>query len=226
MESDSPREKILENKKINQNLIRENTENLLIDIFPKSKEEVKNKSIIRRISDFNFTSLIKDEIRNSIKPFLDFNIIEKYNIYNFAVIFNDSDFNALEILSKFNNLERMKLDPVMITNSLDNSDIEFYWGEWNSYGKKEGFGIRLSSNGNFYFGIFKNDKMEGLGLFAFADKETYEEKIPINKNSRINYYYSKQYFDLEKRNKNLNNNNKSKNKNEDKDQDNGKYKKK
>ena len=47
----------------------------------------------------------------------------------------------------------------MITNSLDNSDIEFYWGEWNSHGKKEGFGIRLSSNGNFYFGTFKNGEL-------------------------------------------------------------------
>ena len=72
----------------------------------------------------------------------------------------------------------------MITNSLDNSDIEFYWGEWNSHGKKEGFGIRLSSNGNFYFGTFKNDKMEGLGLYAFADK-TNEINLSDIKNEKI-----------------------------------------
>ena len=75
----------------------------------------------------------------------------------------------------------------MITNLSDPLDTEFYWGEWNSFGKKEGFGIQLSSNGNFYFGTFKDDKMDGLGLYIFADKEIIEEKVSKKKNFKINY---------------------------------------
>ena len=104
----------------------------------------------------------------------------------------------MEILPKFETLERNKLDPVMITNLSDPLDTEFYWGEWNSFGKKEGFGIQLSSNGNFYFGTFKDDKMDGLGLYIFADKEIIEEEVSKKKNFKINYYYSKKFSDLEK----------------------------
>jgi hypothetical protein len=48
--------------------------------------------------------------------------------------------------------------------------------------------------------------MEGVGLFAFADLCIYEEDISLDKNFRINYYYSKQHFDLEKRYKKINSN--------------------
>ena len=97
-------------------------------------------------------------------------------------------------------LKRIHLDPVMITNFSDYSDLEYYWGDWNSYGKKEGFGISLSLEGNFYFGTFKNDEMHGLGIYAFADKGENQENKKISKKRFLgNFFYSKQFFDIEKR---------------------------
>ena len=182
-------------------LVYEKSEVFLSEIFPKFKEEDKNKTKIRRIRDINFTSLIKEKIKESFKPFLDIDLIDKYNLYNFAIIFENQEFNALEILPKFETLERNKLDPVMITNLSDPLDTEFYWGEWNSFGKKEGFGIQLSSNCNFYFGTFKDDKMDGLGLYIFADKEEIKEEVSKKQNFKINSYFSKQFSELEKRNR-------------------------
>jgi hypothetical protein len=82
-----------------------------------------------------------------------------------------------------------------IKNFLDYPDLEFYWGEWNSCGKKEGFGIRLTSNGDFYFGTFKNDKMEGLGLYAFVDRTNEINLIDVKNKEmifKIRSFYSKE----------------------------------
>jgi hypothetical protein len=114
-----------QSEKVNTDLVKEKMENLLIDIFPKSKEEDKNQTKIRRISVINFTSLIKEKIRKAIEPFLDFNIIDKYNLFNFRIILKDFKFDDLINLSKLSNLERIKLDPVMISKTLDHSDIEY-----------------------------------------------------------------------------------------------------
>ena len=203
---------------IKANLIKEKNQNFAYEIFPLIEKENKNKynKIIRRITDFNFTSLIKDKVIEKIKHFINIENFEDYGIHNFDSIFKNK---KIQNLSKFENLERIKLDPVMITNLSDNSDIEFYWGEWNSLGKKEGFGIKLSSYGNFYFGTFKDDKMDGLGIYAFADKGENEENISKEINFKKNYFYIKQFSDLEKRSKNrkINNNDKGKGNNLDKD---------
>ena len=98
------------------------------------------------------------------------------------------------------NQEKIILDPVMFSDSSNPYDMEFYWGGWNTLGKKEGFGIKIFLNGNFYFGTFKDDLMHGLGLYIFADKgENKENKIISVDKFMDDVYYSKQFFDTEKR---------------------------
>ena len=111
-------------------------------------------------------------------------------------------------MPKFDKLERIKLDPLMISNLSDPSNFEFYWGKLNFLGKKEGFGIKIFLNGNFYFGTFKNDKMHGLGIYVFADKGENEENKKISLTKFINdFQYSKQFFDYQEKIISKNNNN-------------------
>ena len=58
----------------------------------------------------------------------------------------------------------------MISKSSFSFWREFYWGEWNKLGQIENFGIKISTNGNFYIGTFKENKMDGMGIYLFADK--------------------------------------------------------
>ena len=186
--------------KVDTEILNKKSEVFMDEVFSKFVGKDKQTFRIKRISIVNFSSLIKDKVKDTFKNFIDFANIDKYTIYNFDSIFTNKEIRIFNILVGFASLERFNLDPVMISNLANPSDFEFYWGQWNSYGKKEGFGMKIFLNGNFYFGTFKDDEMHGLGLYVFADKGENEENKQISKEKfKDNVYYSKQFFDLEKR---------------------------
>lgn len=189
---------------INLSLLNGHEEIFLKEIFlnlsnPLNLNMKKNQnqihSKIKRISPFNFRSLIKKEISEVLKLFIDLENLQIYSIFNFVENLSQKNLEYFQILKNFEKMERIKFEPVMLRNLFDPSSIEFYWGEFNSLGKKEGFGINLSSNGNFYFGSYYNNKMDGLGLFAFAKK-----KAKKDNSENFSFYFSKQFYDINKRN--------------------------
>ena len=132
--------------------------------------DISNKRInITRISKINFQSLIKEKVKNLVCELIKIDSMDDYNFYNFDESFENVNCDKKKVLRNLQN-SRIKLDPVMISDPSNNKNLEFYWGEWDLSGNMEGFGIKISSNGNFYFGTFKNNKMHGIGIYVFADK--------------------------------------------------------
>jgi hypothetical protein len=121
---------------------------------------------------------------------------------NFHEIKMDQDnFGINNIISSFNT-DRVKLDPISIKNLYDPVDVRFYYGEWDSSFNMHGFGIMIFSNGNFYLGTFRNNKMDGLGHFVFAINFEDKEKIIGNNFTKdlrykITSLLSKEKFDNE-----------------------------
>ena len=156
-----------------------------------------NSSKIFRVTTSNFISLINEKIKELISGIVNLKKFKNYKFENFR------DFFALKInLSKFEEYFkyfRFTLDPVMVINSPFSFWREYYWGEWNSLGQIEGFGMKIYSNGNFFIGTFKNNKMDGIGAYVFANKI---EKIEKNFYSCNEDYiknivkYNKDYADL------------------------------
>ena len=176
-------------------------------LFHKSQ---KQKNLIKQlqtpnlqfssISKQNFKNIIHNKIRETLKGVISFDNLDGYTIDNYHDLLLDiKNINKNEVFSQFQNF-RIKLEPLMITNLANPSDLEFYWGEWNYSGKKDGFGIKIFSNGNFYFGTFKNNKMHGLGLYAYADNSARINCFDIKKRENlflIKSYFSKNFSDLE-----------------------------
>ena len=179
-------------------------------LFRKNQKQILQSNLIRKLQtpQMKFSSICKNTfkniIRNKIKEVLNgmisFDNLERYTFGNYhELLLDTTQISEKEVFSQFKSF-RFKLEPLMITNLSNPSDIEFYWGEWNSAGKKEGFGIKIFSNGNFYFGTFKDNKMHGLGLYAYADKSSQINLFEIkNKENlfKIKSSFSKNYSDLE-----------------------------
>lgn len=140
----------------------------------------------------DFLECIREKIFEITKGIISYENLDSYNLRNFYSFLLDAEkIKKEEIFSQFSDKKfRFKLDPLMITKSTSLYIKQFYYGEWNSLGKKEGFGIKIFSNGNFYFGTFKNDKMHGLGLFIFEDKAI------SNSNFHFCFYNRKNIFNI------------------------------
>lgn len=204
-------------------ILKELRDLYLEEIFPQTKKQ-KYLTKINLISPINFQSLIKKKVKEILKIVeirdfcLDMDNLEIFNIFNFGVIFNQDKIDIYKSLKIFINSKRIKLGPLCIKNENNIFDMEYYWGDWNKEGKKEGFGIKIFQNGNFYFGTFQDDEMQGIGLLCFADQRTDkylnffgDEELrendcfssslnseSLNQKERLKFdaFYSKQYMDL------------------------------
>mgnify|MGYP000910921760 CR=1 FL=1 len=144
-----------------------------------------------RIRQNNFQSLINNKIKNILKEIIKIDSLDYYTIENFLETFDNQNFDHSKI---HNNMKkkRIRMYPVSITNKGDSNEMNFYWGEWDLNGNMEGFGIKIFSNGGFYFGTFKKNKMDGIGIYVFPNKGNdfstmkfieKEDKDNIGKNS-------------------------------------------
>jgi len=173
-----------------------------------SKLTYKNQPApLIRIRQNNFQSLINKKIRNLLKEIIKIDSLDYYNIDNFLETFDNLNFDHSKI---HNNMKkkRIKMYPVSITNKGDSNEMNFYWGEWDLNGNMEGFGIKIFSNGGFYFGTFKKNKMDGIGIYLFPNKGNdfstmkfieKEDQFDFQLSRSINYtfidkFYSKNEF--------------------------------
>jgi len=69
-----------------------------------------------------------------------------------------------------------------------------YQGEYNQEGKRHGYGIYTSKNGNEYRGEWQNDKREGLGVVKIGNGDVYEGQFESNLKNGIGVYH---FFDGE-----------------------------
>ena len=84
--------------------------------------------------------------------------------------FENINFNESKIHKNMKK-NRINMYPVSLINKIDSkNEMDFYWGEWDLQGNMEGFGRKIFSNGGFYFGTFKKNKMDGIGIYLFSDQ--------------------------------------------------------
>ncbi len=125
----------------------------------------KEKILIYETSRNNFLHNIEDEIKEILKNKIAITSLEKTNIqyiiHNFKNIPSEKILNDLKVF-------KVKLDPIIITNEVEDSEI--YWGEWNLKNKKHGFGFLISTKQDFYLGTFKDNIMDGVGLMIINNQ--------------------------------------------------------
>ena len=166
-------------------------------LFRKNQKQIFQSDLIRSlqtpttkfssISKINFKNIIRNKIKETLNGIISFENLGEYTLDNYHDLLLDvKNIDRKEVFSQFQNF-RFKLEPLMITNLANPSDIEFYWGEWNYSGKKEGFGIKIFSNGNFYFGSFKDNKMHGLGLYTYADNSAQINCFGIKEREKLQF---------------------------------------
>jgi len=64
-----------------------------------------------------------------------------------------------------------------------------YQGEYNDEGKRHGYGIYTSRNGNEYRGEWQNDKREGLGVVKIGNGDIFEGQFENNLKNGIGVYH-------------------------------------
>lgn len=163
------------------------------------KEKFRKKFSFIKVEKFQ--SLINKNIRNILVEIIRLDSLQEYSINNFHDFMLDPNYKISEIIGNFRS-KRIKLEPLKIESTLNPKYSSYYYGEWSSSYKMEGFGIKIFSNGNFYMGTFKNNKMDGLGFFVFANKYKNKEKIKernltIEESYKIDIFLSKENFDFE-----------------------------
>jgi len=160
----------------------------------------KNKDIIEisRIREINFQSLINNKMKKILKELILIESLHIYKIENFMESFDNLNYNHSKI---YNNFKKhvIPMFPLSVKNINNPLEIDFYWGNWDPSGNHEGFGIKLFSYGGFYFGTFKKNKMNGVGIYLFPDKsneihiptsqkkeDQFKMKLAYSKNSYLN----------------------------------------
>ncbi len=66
-----------------------------------------------------------------------------------------------------------------------------YQGEYNQEGKKHGYGIYTSKNGNEYLGEWQNGRREGLGIVKVGNGDIFEGQFEHNLKCGIGVYHYK-----------------------------------
>jgi len=66
-----------------------------------------------------------------------------------------------------------------------------YQGEYNQEGKKHGYGLYTSKNGNEYLVEWQNDKREGLGIVKVGNGDIFEGQFENNLKCGIGVYHYK-----------------------------------
>jgi len=139
------------------------------NLLAKSIKYKNQTAQLIRIREGNFYSLINKKIKKLLRDLINIDSLDYYSIDNFFVTFDNLKFDHSKI-SKNMKKNRIKMHPVSIIKKSDSSILDFYWGEWDPKGKMEGFGIKIFSNGGFYFGTFKKNKMDGIGIYFFPER--------------------------------------------------------
>lgn len=123
---------------------------------------------ILQISEINFHSLINQKIKSILKEIIKIDNLGYYSIENYKESFDNMNYNELKI-SRNMKKSRIKTPPLALRYIQGlYYKIDFYWGELDHQGNMEGFGSKIFSNGGFYFGTFKKNKMDGLGEIYYS----------------------------------------------------------
>lgn len=77
------------------------------------------------------------------------------------------------------------------TRSSRASKRKKYQGEYNGVGKRHGYGIYTSKNGNEYRGEWQHDKREGLGVVKIGNGDVFEGQFECNLKNGIGVYHYK-----------------------------------
>jgi len=70
-----------------------------------------------------------------------------------------------------------------------NKKSKKYQGEYNKEGKKHGYGLYKSKNGNEYLGEWQNDRREGLGIVQVGNGDVFEGQFEDNLKCGIGVYH-------------------------------------
>lgn len=135
----------------------------LFNIIVNNQHDIK----FSRIWINNFQSMFNNKAKLILSEkieSLDYKSFEK-----FKTILENPNYDEQKIFGDMKKA-RLPLYPIAMRSVSDYYKLDFYWGEWDRYGNQEGFGIKIFSNGAFYFGTFKQNKMDGVGIFLFPDK--------------------------------------------------------
>jgi len=181
----------------------------------------KTKLIQKHFRKFKSLKFLKKNFLQNLASNASLNDTNIYATTKQNFIFN-LDVNILEVISKFMGIDdlenlriesffkkiktfsskinpfnkksfRINLDPVIITDKNDRSEI--YWGDWNINFQKHGLGILISTKQDFYIGNFTNNIMDGIGILVinklknFKDKNNNFHKISNQQNSEENNDY-------------------------------------
>ena len=72
-----------------------------------------------------------------------------------------------------------------------NEENSIYIGARDLQGKKQGFGIRISSSGNKFKGIFTNDKVSGWGIYEHKDGDIFRGEYKDDETNGYGEYSNK-----------------------------------
>jgi hypothetical protein len=70
-----------------------------------------------------------------------------------------------------------------------NKKAKKYQGDYNQEGKKHGYGLYKSKNGNQYLGEWQNDRREGLGIVQVGNGDVFEGQFENNLKCGIGVYH-------------------------------------
>jgi hypothetical protein len=74
-------------------------------------------------------------------------------------VFNQLSHSELIVEENEKDLVNVQLPPMMCKK-----EKEYYWGEWNLLGEKNGLGKLIKEDGSVYIGLFHHNKFEGKGV--------------------------------------------------------------
>jgi hypothetical protein len=171
--------------------------------FEKLKDISKNYDIImQEMSPIKFFRIKIDDKIKEILSYLDIRLIDSKRKISFEeFILKFQNFPKEKIMEKINNSNidsnsnsnsiRLKINPIIRSLS-DSTDInESYWGEWNLFYQKHGFGLKIVSKDKFYLGTFIKDEIEGFGILVYNIKENFEKNNKNNNLNNNNFNYNK-----------------------------------
>lgn len=163
---------------------------------------IELKNLIAKDSNFKyiepekFFSKINLLELNYLSKLFQLNNSEKIHFDNFQSFFL-SNYNSayLPNFSKtFSNPQKSFLvkNPVKISFENLGKKPEYYWGNWNLSLEKHGFGIYLNSEGHLYIGNFKENKLNGFGIFIF--NSNLENNFISSEKKGVNYIQINQKY--------------------------------
>jgi hypothetical protein len=120
--------------------------------------------------------IIDEKIFHEAKDNIDFSLYEEITEEIFEKNFPSTASDILNQLSQKVEVLRVQekdMVNVHLPPMMKKKENEYYWGEWNLKGEKNGLGKLIKEDGSVYFGFFSENKFDGQGVLIRENGDYY-----------------------------------------------------